>query len=107
MEGTIDLITLERDGAAVVLVMAEHDAWSSERARLERVQARFNYYLSFALDGEFSRRFPEYAAKPIRIRIDCSEAPDPVSMRFLERLAEVGRRNGIETSVAVEPQRLA
>jgi hypothetical protein len=107
VEGKIDLITISGDGAAVVLVMAEQGEWSPERARLERLQAKFNCYLSFALDGEFGRRFPEHASKRIRIRIDCSVPPDPVSSRFLERLAEVGRQNGIETTIAVDAPRLA
>jgi hypothetical protein len=107
MEGIIDLVTLQRDGLAVVLVMAEHGDWSSDMARLERIQTRFNHYLSFALDGEFRRRFPEHASKRIRIRIDCASAPDPVSARFLDRLAEVGRQNGIETTIEVCPEPLA
>jgi hypothetical protein len=81
--------------------MSELGPWDGSRLRLQRIQTRFNHYLSFALDGELLRRFPDLAGKSVHVRIDCDHVPDPVSSAFLDRLRDVSERNGVSLSVEI------
>ncbi|SRR6266542_2201671 len=84
---TIDLVTEEADGT-FVLVMLEKGGWNGSRSRLRDLQARINAYLSFALDGQLVQNFPDAEGKPLRIRIECTETPDPVSIEFISKVRQ-------------------
>jgi hypothetical protein len=101
MAATIDLMTLSPSGDVLNLVMTELGPWDGSSDRLLRIQTRLNDYLSFALDGDLGRRFPELAGKKVHVRIDCDCVADAVSSAFLDRLRDVAERHGISLSVEV------
>jgi hypothetical protein len=103
MSKTIDLITVSPSGDTVYLIMTIVGTWNGSNERLRKVQDRFNDYMSFALDGEMARRFPELLGKKVHLRIDCECPPDPASMSFLDKLREVGGRDGVSLSVELLP----
>jgi hypothetical protein len=81
---------------AVVLVLAQPNAWDRDGKRLEDLQARLNEYLAFALDGELARRFPALAERKVVISIEYAEEPGPQERRFFDIVREQLGRSGVE-----------
>ena len=71
----VDLISLDRERGEVVLLMLERRPWGSTPEQLRQVEAKFNGYLSYALDGFLAAQYPDYAGKPVCIRLDCVMPP--------------------------------
>ncbi len=97
----IDLMTLSPSGDVLNLVMIELGPWDGASDRLLRIQTKLNDYLSFALDGELGRHFPELAGKKVHVRIDCDHVPDSDSSAFLNRLGGAAEQHGVSPSVEV------
>ena len=100
----IDLIAVSESGDTMYLVMSEMGPWDGSTGRLAHIQTRLNHYLSFALDGELRRRFPEAARMTLCIRIDLDHEPDPGSAAFLERARQVCEREAVPLLVEVLPR---
>ncbi len=82
----IDVIALDAATGETVLVMTETRPWDGSDERLYQLQEKVNAYLSFALDGEMAESYPDAAARPFRLRLKCSSAPDPRTLRFIEAI---------------------
>ncbi len=71
----IDLIAQDPATDELVLGMVELRPWDDSDRQLFELQEKVNAYLSFALDGELQRNFPQFATKRLHLRLDCIEAP--------------------------------
>lgn len=71
---TIDLIAHEADGT-VLLVMVEDRPWASDHDQANQLQEKINLYVGYVLDGSLAQQYPETVGRPVRIRLDCVEAP--------------------------------
>jgi hypothetical protein len=74
---TIDVIAQDPQTGVVVLVMREPRPWDGGERQLFELQEKINAYLSFALDGEMAAAYPQFAGKPVRLRLDCAQPPSP------------------------------
>jgi hypothetical protein len=79
--------------------MTEERQWDGSADRVLQLQEKVNNYLSFALDGQMARQYPESAGKPIRLQLDCVAEPDADSARFLELAREKLKPDGIRLIV--------
>lgn len=71
----VDLISLDRERDEVVLLMLEQRPWGSTPEQLRQLEAKFNGYLGYALDGFLAAQYPDYQGKPVCIRLDCVMTP--------------------------------
>ena len=71
----VDLIRPDPERGEVVLLMLEQRPWGSTPEQLRQLEAKFNGYLSYALDGFLAAQYPQYAGLPVCIRLDCVMAP--------------------------------
>jgi hypothetical protein len=81
----IDALGIDETGAAGrVLLVIRHDApWDGSDRQLYLLQEKLNAYLSFALDGEMAAEYPDFARRPLGLRIDCATPPDPRTLHLL------------------------
>ena len=98
----IDLITPDPGSGEVVLVIIESRPWGADSRQLEQFDEKLNRYLIYVLDNFLSKQYPEYAAHPVRIQINCAEKPTGErELRFLEGVAIVCEQNGLNFAVKV------
>jgi len=86
--GVIDLVTEDPRSGEFAVIMVESRPWRGREQRLAEVQAKTNAYLRFILDGQMRRLYPDSKGRPVRIQLDCVEAPDRDTAEFLEDLAK-------------------
>ncbi|WP_373692952.1 DUF6572 domain-containing protein [Agromyces silvae] len=55
--------------------MVEDRRWGVDPDQARQLQEKVNTYAGYVLDGSLSKQYPETASGPIRIRLDCAEAP--------------------------------
>lgn len=82
--GVVDLVGEEATGE-ISLIIAHGKAWTDEPDELDRLAEKINNYAAFALDGGLVRQFSESAGRPLRILIDCIDAPSPKVSSLLSR----------------------
>ena len=99
--GIIDLLAHDAGRDEVTLAMVEPRPWDGSELRLFQLQEKINAYLSFALDGEMTEEYPTLRDKPLRIQLDCTTAPDPVTLRFLGVVRDQIAFQGIKLEVRV------
>jgi hypothetical protein len=78
----VDLITRDSATDTVVLVMIERRPWGVPR-QLAQIEEKINRYLGYVLDGFLAQQYPQYEGKPVRIRLDCAEAPHGEAVAFV------------------------
>jgi hypothetical protein len=97
----IDLIAHDSKTDEVALIMLEPRPWDGTELRLFQLQEKINAYLSFALDGEMSEAYPQFAAKSVRLQLDCATMPDAAVVEFLGVVREQIAFQGINLEVRV------
>jgi len=70
----IDVVGQDAGGEYTV-IMVESRPWSSSPDQPKQLKAKINAYAGFILDGSLALRYPDTAGKPVRIQLDCVEAP--------------------------------
>ena len=100
-QGVIDLVTHDPKTDEYALIMVESRTWDGGRTQLEQLQAKANNYLEFVISGEFVRKYPQAAGKPIRFQLDCPAPPSGETTDFLQRLEAALRKHGIRFVVNV------
>ena len=95
----IDLVTYDPKSGEYALIMTEEREWDGSPDRVLQLQEKVNNYLSFALDGQMARQYPESVGKPIRLQLDCVAEPDAASARLIELVREKLRSEGIRLIV--------
>jgi hypothetical protein len=71
----VDLVTRDPTTGEFAVIMYEDRAWSESDEHLDQLLAKINTYVYFIEEGGLVRSFPEAAGQPIRIQLDCNEAP--------------------------------
>ncbi len=71
----VDLISYDRERDEVVLLMLEERAWEADPEQLRQLEAKFNSYLAYVLDGHLVQQYPDYAGKDVCFRLECAESP--------------------------------
>jgi hypothetical protein len=87
--GVIDALGIDAASGRVVLVIRHDAPWDGSAGQLFLLQEKLNAYLSFALDGEMADAYPDFANRPLGVRVESPAAPDP---RTLGVLAGVRRQ---------------
>ena len=91
----VDLISFDRDRDEVVLLMLEERPWDGGSEQLRQLEAKFNAYLGYALDGHLARQYPEYAGKDVCFRLDCAESPSGEAERMIRAMQNHAAADGI------------
>lgn len=97
----VDLITWDSASARVVLAMIERRPWGSHPVQFQQIEEKINRYLGYVLDGHFAQHYPHYVGKPLRIRLDCVDAPSGEAERFVAAAGHAIRNEGLEFSVNI------
>jgi hypothetical protein len=97
----IDLITTDASSGAVVLVMRESRTWGAAPEQFRQIEEKINRYMGYALDGFLVQHYPHYAKRPVRIRLDCVEAPHGDAVSFVEAAGHAITAHGLEFAVNV------
>jgi hypothetical protein len=71
----IDLVTHDPKTDEYALIMVEDRPWQNTPEQLGQLRAKINNYAMFALDEGLIRTYPEAADRPLRLQLDCIEAP--------------------------------
>ncbi len=71
----VDLIRLDPSSDEVVLLMLEVRPWGTVPDQLQQLEAKFNSYLSYVLDGHLVKQYPQYQSKRVRFLLDCATPP--------------------------------
>lgn len=99
--GVIDLLVFDQSSGEVLLTMVETRPWTAGSLQLFQLQEKLNAYLSFILDGEMLETYPQFAGKPVRLRLECATPPGPEETPFLQHVYEQTLLQGIAFEVAV------
>src|SRR5437762_2069009 len=84
----VDKVLYNETTQEIILLMVEdRDAYSSDKQLLE-LQEKFNTYTKYATEGLLAEHFPEWAGRPVSIRLEFKFAPDPESLDFLLKVEE-------------------
>jgi hypothetical protein len=97
----VDLIGFDRARDEVTLSMLETRAWDAEPDQLRQLEAKFNAYLGYVLDGYLGRDYPEYAGVDVCFQLDCAEAPRGDAERMLRAMQNFAEAEGIRFVVRV------
>jgi hypothetical protein len=86
---TVDFVARDQPHGGWALVLVEQGPWDAAELteQLRRVQARLYSCLDAALDGQVAQNFPESVGKPLIIRLEAFDLPEPELAQFFERFA--------------------
>ena len=82
----IDFVGYDPKSEKLTLAMIEERNWDGSDERLLQLQEKINYYLSFVLDGQLSRTYPDYKNKQVVFQLNCSFPPDESTRTFLDQV---------------------
>ena len=97
----MDLISLDSQSDEVVLLMLEERAWGSEPEQMRELEAKFNSYLSYVLDGHMVKQYPEYEGKRVRFTLDCATRPGDAERAMLAAMGSFAESEGLLFEVNV------
>lgn len=100
----IDKVLYNETTKEIILLMVEdRDAYSSDKQLLQ-LQEKFNTYIRYASEGLLAEHFPEWAGRPVSIRLEYKFAPDPESLDFLLKVEELLKPARIKlNTVLIDP----
>ena len=84
---TVDFVARDLPHGGWSLVLVEQGPWESQQieSNLRRLQERLYGCIDAALDGAFAEQYPESVGKPVLIRLDAYNVPEPELRSFFER----------------------
>jgi len=99
----LDLITTDPASGDVLLVMIERRPWGAHPQQFKQIEEKINRYMAYALDGFLAEHHPQYVGRPVRLRLDCAEAPTGEAERFVAAAQHAARAHGLELLVQILP----
>ena len=105
--GVVDLIRLDTERDEVVLLMLEERPWGTEPEQLRQLEAKFNSYLAYVLDGHMLKQYPQYAGKRVCVRLDCAAPPGEGEQAMLTSMGNFAASENLsfEVNVQARPSR--
>ena len=97
----VDLIGLDTERDEVYLVMLEERPFGTDPEQLFQLEAKFNAYLGYLLDGYLVREYPQYEGKRVRFQLDCASTPTGDMKAFLNSVRKFSENEGIRFVVNV------
>jgi hypothetical protein len=97
----VDLVTRDEQTGEVVLVMLEERPWGADPEQLRQLEAKFNAYLGYVLDGHMVQQYPQYAGRKVRFQLDCATSPREAERPFLTAAINFAAGEEIEFVVNV------
>lgn len=97
----VDLVSFDTDREEVVLLMLEERGWGSDPEQLRQLEAKFNAYLGFVLDGHLVQQYPHYEGKDVCFKLDCAEPPHGEAERMLRSMQNYASAEDIRFVVQV------
>ena len=82
----VDAAGIDKGSGRVILVIRHDGAWEGSAKQLYLLQEKLNAYLSYALDGEMAETCPDFANRPVGLRIETATAPDAQTMALLGQM---------------------
>ncbi len=103
----VDLIRLDTERDEVVLLMLEERPWGTEPEQLRQLEAKFNSYLAYVLDGHMVKQYPQYAGKRVCVRLDCAAPPGEGEQAMLTSMGNFAASENLsfEVNVQARPSR--
>ena len=101
----VDLIRLDTERDEVVLLMLEERPWGTEPEQLRQLEAKFNSYLAYVLDGHMVKQYPQYAGKRVCVRLDCASPPGEGEQAMLTSMGNFAASENLSFEVNVQAQR--
>ena len=101
----VDLIRLDTERDEVVLLMLEERPWGSVPEQLRQLEAKFNSYLAYVLDGHMAVQYPQYAGKRVCVRLDCAAPPGEGEQAMLTSMGNFAASENLSFEVNVQAQR--
>jgi hypothetical protein len=95
----IDAAGLTPDGK-VGLMMFEHRDWGHPERQLQDLHKKCQAYLSYAVDGDLVRDNPQFAGKPVWVRLVAQVLPPAVVFPHLAQLKLALAKHGVEFQLA-------
>lgn len=97
----VDLIRLDAESDEVVLLMLEERSWGTAPEQFSQLEAKFNSYLSYVLDGHLASDYPEYAGKRVRLELECVDTPGSREQRLLSAMRNFAEAENLDFRVKV------
>jgi hypothetical protein len=97
----VDLVRLDGDRDEVVLLMLEERPWGAAPEQLRQLEAKFNSYLAYVLDGHMVKQYPQYAGKRVCIRLDCAAVPGENEQAMLTAMGNFAASENLSFEVNV------
>jgi hypothetical protein len=97
----VDLVRMDAERDEVVLLILEERAWGSDPEQLRQLEAKFNSYLAYVLDGHLVKQYPQYEGKPVRLALDCATTPGANEQAMLTAMGNFAASEGLSFEVNV------
>ncbi len=97
----VDLIGLDTERDEVYLILLEERPFGTDPEQLFQIEAKFNAYLGYLLDGYLVREYPQYEGKRVRFQLDCTSTPEGEMQAFLNSVRKYSEKEGIRFVVNV------
>lgn len=97
----IDIVAHNAQEDVVILSMVEDRPWDGTKERLLQLQTKLNNYLSYALDGQLDKDYPDLSGKPVRIELHTNAEPDATTLGFLNQALPMLEAEGVKFRVVV------
>ena len=97
----VDLVSFDGERDEVVLLMLEERAWESDPEQLRQLEAKFNAYLGYVLDGHLAQQYPDYEDRDVCFRLDCVEPPRGEAQAMLRAMQNFASAEKIRFVVQV------
>ena len=101
----VDLIRLDTERDEVVLLMLEERPWGTTPEQLRQLEAKFNSYLAYVLDGHMVKQYPQYAGKRVCVRLDCAAPPGEGEQAMLTSMGNFAASENLSFEVNVQARR--
>lgn len=98
----IDLVTATKDGRCLLYIV-QVDRMDDED--LFALQDKINNYLTYALDGQLAKMYPQYSSAPKAIKLQLGSDPSDVQQKFFAAITDLCKKEGLDFEVEI-PQYL-
>ena len=98
---TVDLITQDPTTGDYALIMVEYRKWGTSVDQLVELQIKIDNYAAYALNGGLVDAYPDAVDKPVRLQLDCVEAPSTDAAELIEHVSKQLGMRGLRFVVHV------